>query len=101
MSTFIATDEPQNIADGVVFYYSPNCPYCKTVLPKVNAIHNFVAPGTPLFATNVEGSPSQYGLKTVPAIEYKKDGEIVSRVNDSSLFDDYINRLCLTSRNNY
>ena len=101
MSSFITTDQPQNIADGIVFYYSPNCPYCKTVLPKVNTLHNFVAPGTELFAVNVQGMPSNYGLNTVPALEYKKDGKTVSRVNESGLFEEYINRLCLTSRNNY
>ena len=101
MPRIIATDRPQNIADGVVFYYSPNCPYCKTVLPLVNNLENVVSPDTPLYAVNVNGSPLNYGFKTVPTLQYVSGGNVVSQVNDSTLFEKYINRLCMVSRNNY
>ena len=101
MSSFVSTDKPQNIADGIVFYYSQNCPYCKTVLPRVNNLHNFVPPGTELFAVDVKGHPRSYGVATTPALEYRKDGQIVSRVNESSRFGEYIDRLCIKARNNY
>ena len=101
MPRIIATDRPQNIADGVVFYYSPNCPYCKTVLPLIDNLENVVSPDTPLYAVDVSGSPKDYGFNTVPTLQYVSGGNVVSQVNDSTLFEKYINRLCMVSRNNY
>lgn len=96
MPRFIATDQPQNIADGIIFYYSPSCPYCKSVLPMVNNLENVVSPDTPLYAVAGKGD-----YRTVPALEFKKDGKVESRVTDSTLFEQYISRLCMVSRNNY
>ena len=101
MPRFIATDEPQNIADGIVFYYSPMCPYCKSVLPYVNNIENMTSPDVPLYGVDVGGNPSKYGLKTVPALETRQNGKVKSGVYDSTLFEGYISRLCMNSRNNY
>ena len=101
MPRFIATDKPQNLADGIVFYYSPNCPYCKSVLPMVNNLENVTPPDVPLYAVDVNGNPGDFGLKTVPALEYKQNGKVESQVNDSTQFEQYISRLCMVSRNNY
>ena len=101
MPRIIATDRPQNITDGIVFYYSPNCPYCKSVLPQINNLENVVSPDTRIYAVNVDGSPKDFGLKSVPAIQYKAGSNVVSQVNDSTMFERYISRLCMVSRNNY
>jgi len=101
MTRLIATDKPQNIADGIVFYYSPMCPYCKSVLPLFNDIKNHVPPGTDVYGVDVGGDPGRYDIGTVPAMEYVKDGKVESGVYDSTSFESYINRLCLTARNNY
>lgn len=65
----------------VLLFYSPSCPYCKTLMKKVRA---GVAAGKPwvIYMVNIREEPylrSQLGVGPVPCLIYYRNGQEVDR----------------------